>query len=94
MRKALIRSVCECQADLEAVLDEERLVLEAWAVKARSRELAPAHTMNPDHPHFDVGWLCPFCGRNTLRSFEASGLVYRETAATEATQGTSGQPTG
>lgn len=79
MRQALIRTVCECQADLVATLDEQRLVLEAWAIHPadRSREIAPAHTMRPDAPIFDVGWLCPLCGRNTLRSFSQEALVYR-----------------
>jgi hypothetical protein len=36
------------------------------------REIAPAHSINAECLRFDVAWLCPFCGRNTLRSFEAS----------------------
>jgi hypothetical protein len=30
---------------------------------------------------FQVGWACPFCTRNTLRSFDAAALVYQEKAA-------------
>lgn len=80
MRQATIRTVCECQADLIATLNEEHLVVEASAVHAtdKTREPAPAHTMQANQPHFDVGWLCPFCGRNTLRSFHAEALAWRK----------------
>jgi hypothetical protein len=33
---------------------------------------------------FDVGFLCPFCTRNTLRSFHGSTLVYREQSTSNA----------
>jgi hypothetical protein len=33
--------------------------------------------MHADKPRFDVGFMCPFCTRNVLRSFEADGLAYR-----------------
>ncbi len=80
MRQAQIRTVCECQADLVATLDEQRLVLEAAAIHPSdgTREVAPAHTIHPERPRFDVGWLCPYCGRNTLRSFYADALAYRD----------------
>lgn len=79
MRKAVIRTVCECQADLEATLDENHHVLEAWAISTGNvREAAPAHTISPERPKFDIGWLCPFCGRNTLRSFSADALAWRK----------------
>jgi hypothetical protein len=81
MRQTAIRSVCECQARLTATLDENRHVLEGWATDGDARELAPAHTIHADEPRFDVGWLCPFCGRNTLRSFSADALSWRDVAA-------------
>jgi len=80
MKSAIVESKCECQAKLVAELDEQRRVLRGTARDERGRErLAPANTMFPDRPRFDVGFMCPFCTRNTLRSFEAEGLVYRET---------------
>ena len=80
MKTALVESKCECQAKLVAELDEQRRVLRGTARDGRGRErLAPANTMDPDHARFDVGFMCPFCTRNTLRSFEAEALVYRET---------------
>jgi hypothetical protein len=86
MRQAIIRSVCECQAELTATLDEHRFVLEGFAVNPfdKVRESAPAHTIHAERPHFDVGWLCPFCGRNALRSFSADALAWREVEAPAA----------
>ncbi len=65
---------CECQAILVAVLDEKRHVLRGSARREGVAETAPAHTIHADQPRFDVGWLCPFCGRNTLRTFDGDGL--------------------
>ena len=80
MKTAVVESKCECQARLVAELDEQRRVLRGTARDARGRErLAPANSMLIDRPRFDVGFMCPFCTRNTLRSFEAEALVYRET---------------
>ncbi|EYF00480.1 Hypothetical protein CAP_0570 [Chondromyces apiculatus DSM 436] len=38
------------------------------------KDLAPAHSINAHLERFDVGWLCPFCNRNTLRTFYAGAL--------------------
>ena len=44
MKQATIRSVCECQSKLEAILDENRYVLVGFAIGSdNERELAPAH---------------------------------------------------
>jgi len=67
-------SRCECQASLTAELTEERLPLHGSAFLMGKREPAPAHAMDPERETFDIGWLCPFCGRNVLRSFAASAL--------------------
>ena len=83
MRTATVYSVCECQARLGAELDPSRVVVRGWA-KDRKRgeeEVSPAHSIHPERQRFDIGWLCPFCTRNTLRSFEASALAYREDRA-------------
>lgn len=82
MRQAIVRTACECQAELVATLNEQRLVLEASATHPtdKTREPAPAHTIHPEKTRFDIGWLCPFCGRNTLRSFTADALSYRRVA--------------
>ncbi|MBM4377124.1 MAG: hypothetical protein FJ095_18750 [Deltaproteobacteria bacterium] len=64
-----IQSVCECQALLEAELDERRLVVTGWARRpGGARERAPANTVGQGE-RIDAVWQCPFCGRNTLRSF-------------------------
>jgi hypothetical protein len=79
VKTATIRSVCECQARLCAELDEHHHVLKGWAKDLRRKEsrVAPAHAIYPDRERFDVAWFCPFCVRNTLRSFDASGIAYR-----------------
>jgi hypothetical protein len=46
-------------------------VLGGWARRAHSeRERAPANSVTGKGERFDVVWQCPFCGRNTLRSFD------------------------
>jgi hypothetical protein len=78
MKSATVQSKCECQAKLVAELDEERRVLRGSARDSRGRErLAPATAMHPKNGRFDVGFFCPFCTRNVLRSFEAEALAYR-----------------
>ncbi len=79
MKQATIRSRCECESQLEAILDEHRYVLAGFAIGPdRVRERAPAHSIDAKHTRFDVGWLCPYCGRNTLRSFAADALTWIE----------------
>jgi hypothetical protein len=82
MKVATVRSRCECQAHLSAELDEQRVVLRGWASDGRQQELpAPANSIGAERERFDVGWACPICTRNTLRSFTGSALVFREVAA-------------
>ncbi len=85
MRVATVRSRCECQASLVAVLNENRHVLSAYSVdRSGEREDAPGHTMGAQHERFDVGWLCSVCGRNVLRSFTADALAWVEAPAVTA----------
>jgi hypothetical protein len=82
MKVATVHSRCECQAYLCAELDEQRVALRGWAVDSRKQRLAaPANSIGAARERFDVGWACPFCTRNTLRSFNGTGLVFRELAA-------------
>ncbi|MGK4004587.1 hypothetical protein WMF31_18280 [Sorangium sp. So ce1036] len=80
MSRFLISTRCECQATLSATLDEHRHVTAGWAVRGRpanggaDKELAPAHSINAHLDRFDVAWLCPYCGRNTLRTFYAGAM--------------------
>jgi hypothetical protein len=67
-------SRCECQAHLSAILDEHRQVLSGAASRLNVREGAPAHSIDAHLERFDIAWLCPFCGRNTLRTFYAGAL--------------------
>ncbi|HVU05246.1 MAG TPA: hypothetical protein VHE30_26040 [Polyangiaceae bacterium] len=78
MKTATIYSVCECQAKLGAVLDEQKYVVRGWARDRRTgRELvAPAHSIGAASSKFQVGWACPFCTRNLLRSFDESALAF------------------
>ena len=82
MKVTRVHSKCECQVNLCAELDEARVVLRGWAVDARKVELAaPANSIGAERERFDVGWACPFCTRNTLRSFSASALTFRDADA-------------
>jgi hypothetical protein len=84
MKSTTVESVCECEAKLGAVLDEHRHVVRGFA-RFRGRELpAPANTLGTKSERFDVGFMCPFCTRNTLRSFHLGTLVYREQTASQA----------
>lgn len=79
MKVARVHSRCECQVHLNADLDEQHVALRGWAVDDGKSELAaPANTIGPERERFDVAWACPFCTRNTLRSFTGSALVFRE----------------
>jgi hypothetical protein len=85
MKVTRVHSKCECQVNLCAELDEARIVLRGWAIDARKMELAaPANSIGAERERFDVGWACPFCTRNTLRSFTASALSFREADAKQA----------
>jgi len=74
MNRVQATSRCECQAMLTAVLDDKRHVLQGEATRLGARENAPAHSIGAERETFDLAWLCPFCGRNTLRSFYAGAL--------------------
>jgi len=83
MKVAVISSVCECQARLGAELDERKVALRGWAKDPRRhRELnAPANTIANRNGRFDVGWLCPWCTRNVLRSFNDDSLTFKDAPA-------------
>lgn len=80
MKTATVQSVCECQARLGAKLDANHVVVHGWANDPRrgQEEVAPANSIGMGAQRFQVGWLCPFCTRNTLRSFDASALSFRD----------------
>jgi hypothetical protein len=84
MKSASVESVCECQAKLGAVLDEQRHVVRGFA-RYRGKELsAPANYLGAHGDNFNVGFMCPFCTRNVLRPFHVATLVYREQTASKA----------
>lgn len=72
-----VQSVCECQAILEAELDDKHLVLAGWARRpGERRERAPANSVRGRSPErFDVAWQCPICGRDTLRTFHVDAAA-------------------
>ena len=82
MKTALVLSRCECQATLGAAINEQGVVVHGFARDPRrQRELAaPANATQIGDERFNVGWFCPFCIRNSLRSFDKSTLAYREPA--------------
>ncbi|UQA56635.1 hypothetical protein [Polyangium aurulentum] len=85
MSEYSVQSRCECQAILSATLDENRQVRNGWAARGRGREVAPAHSIGSANERFDIGWLCPYCGRNTLRTFYAGALRPVKGSETPAT---------
>jgi hypothetical protein len=79
MKIARVESRCECQAQLVAELDDGRVVVRGFVRdRARGREVvAPANaTKKIDDKQVDVGWSCPVCTRNTLRTFNVESLAY------------------
>jgi len=79
MKIARVESRCECQAQLVAELDEAHSVVRGFMTeRGRSRELsAPANaTKKIGDKQVDVGWSCPMCTRNTLRTFNVETLSY------------------
>jgi len=83
--QATIQSRCECQATLSASLNQQRLVLSGWATEPRRRrqESCPAHSIDAEKDVFQVGWLCPFCGRNTMLVFYAGALAFKSSLVSE-----------
>jgi hypothetical protein len=83
MKIASVHSVCECQTRLGADIDENLKALRGWARDGRGRvHVAPATTVatggHAGGTQFDVGWMCPSCTRNILRSFDSGALAFRE----------------
>lgn len=85
MSESSISSRCECQATLSATLDEKRHVISATARRRGVTERAVAHSIGADGERFDIGWLCPFCSRNTLRTFHVGALRAVRPASPAAT---------
>jgi hypothetical protein len=75
-----VHSACECQAVLFATLNPQHLVLRSWAVLGVRAE-ALAYSVHPEARPFDLVWTCPFCSRNSLRSFEPAALRWDVLAA-------------
>ncbi len=90
MKTALVLTRCECQATLGAEVDENLVIVHGFARDPRRRrELpAPASVVTKQGARFDVGWYCPYCIRNTLRSFDTSALAYRDSAPAPAPSAT------
>lgn len=79
MKIAKVSSRCECQARLGAELDQDRKVLRGWSRDVRNREVvSPCTLAGVEGDQFHLVWLCTLCGRNTLRSFDASALLFED----------------
>jgi hypothetical protein len=84
MKSAVVESVCECQARLYASLDEQRHVTRGWATQRGQELAAPANALGGQGDTLNLGFSCPFCTRNNLRSFRAGALVFREPTPSKA----------
>jgi hypothetical protein len=79
MKIATVRSVCECETRLYADVDEHLSAIRGWARDGRGRQsIAPATALRAGGGRFDVGWMCPSCTRNVLRSFDSTAIAFRE----------------
>jgi hypothetical protein len=88
MKIARVFSVCECQGRLGAELDEDHKVVRGWTRDVRGRTVSAPCTRAANHgERFHLVWLCNLCGRNTLRSFDAAGLVFEDRPEDSAHQG-------
>jgi len=76
--RATVSTRCECQARLFAELDGDCHVVRGWALPLTSHhpEPAPALSLGAAEGEFRIGWLCPFCTRNALRSFSEPPLLW------------------
>lgn len=81
MKVAQLQSRCECEATLRCQVTDQGQVL-SGSMSARGKtESAPAmrvSSMSSSKGQLDVGFLCPFCGRNTLRVFDLKGAVFTD----------------
>ncbi len=85
MDATVLRSRCECQASLVAEVTSSGQVLSGRASHRGRDEVAPATRTRSAGSRLDIGWQCPFCGRNTLRSFDLQGENLRGIGLSRAT---------
>ncbi len=76
--RATVSSRCECQTRLFAEVDGDCHVVRGWALTPSSLrpEPAPALSLGVEDGEFRVGWYCPFCARNVLRSYSEPPLLW------------------
>jgi len=75
MDATVLRSRCECQATLVAEISSDGRVISGRARHRGADEVAPATRTRSAGSLLDIGWQCPFCGRNTLRSFDLAAAA-------------------
>jgi hypothetical protein len=69
----IVRSMCECEAELFAEVDRRHRVARGWIRSDDQQELpAPACVVAEEGRSYSIVWLCPMCLRNTLRCFDGS----------------------
>ncbi|HXS16526.1 MAG TPA: hypothetical protein VN764_05040 [Polyangiaceae bacterium] len=75
MKASPVVTRCECQTKLSALVGADGIVTGGTAKSRDGQERnAPATAMGAGMEQFQVGWLCPVCGRNTVRSFYKGAL--------------------
>ncbi len=86
MRTAQLRTRCECQSTLVAVLDEQLNVMVGANVDSQDQRVrAPASRAFVSNHQVGVSFACPTCTRNVLRTFSRDQLVW-ETAVNPVAQ--------
>ena len=77
MKTTQVRTLCECQALLIAIVDENLNVTAGTCEDSHKRQLrAPACRAFKSQSQLGVSFACPLCTRNVLRTFSLSKLAW------------------
>ena len=75
MKTTQVRTLCECQASLIAVLDENLNVITGASEDSRKRRtVAPTSRAFTSRSQVGLSFACPLCTRTVLRTFSLSKL--------------------
>ncbi len=79
MKTIQVRTRCECEATLIAVLDQRLNVIAGATEDSRRRQLpAPASRAFTSRHEVGLSFACPLCTRNVLRTFSLAKLAREE----------------
>ncbi len=77
MKTTQVRTRCECQSTLMAVLDERLNVIVGANVDSHDKHVqAPASRTFTSSHQVGISFACPICTRNVLRTFSMEQLSW------------------